>query len=929
MRYALPLLPLLLLCRLCAQDTVYAIPLKELQLTEGTLPKGVPVFGDELPAYARVAAGAAYLSYPGAQDSGPAFMDPAQLELVVRTSSALPVEGMLAIPGDRPADPWLRLRFRIPATTASASADRFSQAQAAYARMLLQQQVSGAAWFRHLAGTTSAHDQRGQLGGDADLEESYALFGGGRAMSENLQLDRPLTVAPGTDAPRALSSLKGVSIAPLDYTRLVIDPHPMVDALAERIPADQHALFFPSFTALTESLNQADTLGTEFASLAGEGDAGSCERYQRQLCLEMDSFSRTVGPAVITSVACTGSDPYLRVGSDVALLFASAHAELLQRYLTSRQVAAITANAAVTKAVSGSMGGVSYLGAVSDDRSICSYLATIQGVVVVTNSLAQLKRLIAVGTPELPALSDAPEYRFFRDRYRSTSQELAFLVISDSCIRRWCSPRWRIADSRRTRAAAVLAELQARRIDHQVEGDVAALSALQGIDLGSVSYVGMNAHSSSYGSLGFMTPINECTMDQVTSGEAAAYDHFRDNYQRSWGRWFDPVAMRLYRTAHGLGIDLSVLPLISDSSYQPLLDVIGHASISSAQGDRHAGSLLHAVMAIDQSSATFRQGTDLLSGMTTTLGLEPLSWMGSSVALYADEDPIWSHLEVADGSATSIERNLAHLPIALNIAVKNPLKLMVFLTTMHGLIDQSAPGLVTWDTRTYAEQPYVKISTTEAASQMLQQPDQVSLFYVATPEALIFSLREDVLQRAIDRLLARRAAAKNPGTAAPPAEWLGEHLACTSSPQAPAIIAGWFADDLRKRARESSWKMLPILNEWHRLFPGQDPMQVQEALWGTRPSAADGGSFVWNESWQTMESTVYGHPGEPRPGPLVPSFLAPLAGCETGLTFQALDPPATSGATATRAPVVQAMHQFGLRARIEWTGIVPTTKPAP
>ena len=35
-------------------------------------------------------------------------------------------------------------------------------------------------------------------------------------------------------------------------------------------------------------------------------------------------------------------------------------------------------------------------------------------------------------------------------------------MITDATIRRWCGPEWRIGASRRTRAAAAIAELQAR-----------------------------------------------------------------------------------------------------------------------------------------------------------------------------------------------------------------------------------------------------------------------------------------------------------------------------------------------------------------------------------------------------------------------------------------------------------------------------------
>ena len=45
------------------------------------------------------------------------------------------------------------------------------------------------------------------------------------------------------------------------------------------------------------------------------------ERIEEQLCLKNTALAKLFGPAVIQSVAITGSDPYLREGSDITLLF--------------------------------------------------------------------------------------------------------------------------------------------------------------------------------------------------------------------------------------------------------------------------------------------------------------------------------------------------------------------------------------------------------------------------------------------------------------------------------------------------------------------------------------------------------------------------------------------------------------------------------
>ena len=65
-----------------------------------------------------------------------------------------------------------------------------------------------------------------------------------------------------------------------------------------------------------------------------------------------------------------------------------------------------------------------------------------------------------------------------------------------------------------------------------------------------------------------------------------------------------------------------------------------------------------------------------------------------------------------------------------------------------------------------------------------------------------------------------------------------------------------------------AWSNLPILNEWKRLYPDRDPVELHERVWKIRLICPGGGQYVWNDKYQTMESTVYGHPGEPKTGPM-------------------------------------------------------------
>ena len=60
---------------------------------------------------------------------------------------------------------------------------------------------------------------------------------------------------------------------------------------------------------------------------------------------------------------------------------------------------------------------------------------------------------------------------------------------------------------------------------------------------------------------------------------------------------------------------------------------------------------------------------------------------------------------------------------------------------------------------------------------------------------------------------------------------------------------------------------------------------VHERLWNVQLICPGGGDYRWNETWQTMESTVYGHPAAAKKGPVLPPFLNRISTGDAGLTF--------------------------------------------
>src|SRR5207247_10253976 len=189
----------------------------------------------------------------------------------------------------------------------------------------------------------------------------------------------------------AISTLAGITVREMDWKPLIKDIKPQADPLAAYVPFDQHALFFPTFLAMTQMADKADADGTPVLQLLEprSEDANSRGRYQKQLCLELNEVSRLLGPQVIGSVAFTGSDPYLRTGTDVGILFETKSPALLKTFIMARQMAVQQTNSSLT-AAKGEIEGVAYAGVISPDRAVSSYVAALDAVVFVSSSLYHL-----------------------------------------------------------------------------------------------------------------------------------------------------------------------------------------------------------------------------------------------------------------------------------------------------------------------------------------------------------------------------------------------------------------------------------------------------------------------------------------------------------------------------------------------------------
>jgi hypothetical protein len=826
--------------------------------------------------------------------------------VAIRAPEGQPVKGTLYWPRRAETDPardeLVSLKFEVPTTAAAATnLPHFLRAKAQHYQRLADANLPGGAWFRHQIeltrrelgiqrdDPTNATQRPFFPGRESNLEQTYALVSGGRALSENLQLDRILPAAAAGVPTVDVDEITGITVR--EYQWKVDDLQPDLDPLAKLIPDDQHVLLFPSFAALVELADYADKFGTPILNLAQprSESARSRERYEQQLGISLTAAARALGPQLVSSVAMTGSDPYFRTGTDVAVLFQSPQAGVLKPLLES-QIRLSSKSVADAAAVNGTVASVEYSGLRSPDREVCTYVAAIGDVVVVTNSLEQLAAISAVGEGGRGALAALPEFKFFRDRYRRDEAETALLLISDKTIRRWCGPKWRIATARRTQAVAVMADLQAANFDRLVSGQVApgpVYSDRWQHLVGELQLAPAGISSADYGSLEFQTPIVELDVRRVTENEKQMYERWRDGYQSNWSNFFDPIAVRFVVDDGHLAADLTVMPLIAGSEYNEMIRVSKGAAIKPDSGDPHEGALVHFAMAINRQSEMVRRNVNLLSMFAPQVRVDPLSWIGETVAVYAEDDPVWQELAKAADDEFVLQ-NFHRFPVALYVEVQSGLRLTAFLAGVRAFVEQTAPGMTVWESKEHAGQPYVKVSPSARARQNEPDlPEEAGLYYSAGGDRLLVTINEGLLHRALDRY-AQRDEAKADGQLNErdgPA-WLGDNVCLQVDRRVLEFFDFAFTEQYQRVMQNLAWNNLPILNEWKRRYPGQDPVALHEKFWQTRLVAPGGGEYVWNDEWQTMESTLYGHPAQPKVGPAFPEALMELARGNFGLTFE-------------------------------------------
>lgn len=421
----------------------------------------------------------------------------------------------------------------------------------------------------------------------------YETTTGSAAITESLQLHRMLNRDFRDDGQRVVdvSKVQGVTIAEHPWQKMMVDKKPDPEPLAKWVPHDNFYVHFKDIRKFIEFGELLDEWGTNVtrAYEMTSRDFGMKERYEQQLCLRSSWAGKTFGPAVIRSLAFTGSDGYLREGSDLTILFHVKNRDLFLAGVEPFLQEACKKFGGQLKEGKSDHRGVTVESFVTPLREVSLHRAMVDDFVIYANSRVGLERVLDTHKGLHRSLADSLDFQYMRTVFRlSDDEEDGFAFFSDAFIRQLVGPASKIKARRRLEALTSLQMVTNAALFHAWETgklpanqqELLKVSALRPEEIFTPEGRGVAwdakqqaAVSDVYNTMHFPTPLVELPIDLITKAEEAEYLQFRQEYLNLWRQFFDPVGMRVSLRGKKIKMETYILPLIRDSRYDILRQV--------------------------------------------------------------------------------------------------------------------------------------------------------------------------------------------------------------------------------------------------------------------------------------------------------------------------------------------------------------------
>ncbi len=744
---------------------------------------------------------------------------------------------------------------------------------------------------------------------------------GALAVQEALQADRPLFLGAAREKPTLpIASLTRPKLAvhPWDRMSKSLGVAPPKEPLAEATPAEFWFVRAASYDALTMLLDQADTWGTPASHALDRDplDHALSARYEAELGIERGPLSRVLGSKVVSELAITGSDPYVREGTDITIIFRVKDRALFGAALGAAvQNHARTHGAVTTSQVS--LGGVNVAVARSQDGTVRQHRASLGDLEIVSNSAAGLTRVLLAAQGKHARLSDEPDFQYMLARDKATPSDV-LAYMGDRFVAEVTGPAQKIGEARRQLALGELltpgfASLlygylygkSPTSVDDMVAAKIFARSELMHAAGEPISWKPGETARSRFGTPAELLPLIDVgAVDTVTESEKQSYERFARGYENDWGTYIDPIALRIAAKKVSdhteLSVDLRELPLIDGSGYNSIQREAGDTRFDAAP----LASGARVILALGEDSRLRRE----LSASKSLFGRRDVQfdWVGDfgsigvldRAALAQCILTLGKYMHVSqmpEGKAKRLRdadyiAALAKLPIYAEIGVKNPVGATLALAALRSIAEDSAPGLVRFgQAKAYRDVQIVRISVdSEKAKSEFKADVDVNVYYALTKGALVIALSEMAIHSIIDARLDGKAPV-------PAASGGGSQLSVEASSERGRALwtsLAWIAEgELLDRDDGASAAMAEALL---RGAPeaASDATRVRSlafAYFGAAPLTPDGGAYTLGPDG--LRDPVRGSlfapawPNLPVPGSPIDALLSAITHARADLSF--------------------------------------------
>ena len=721
--------------------------------------------------------------------------------------------------------------------------------------------------------------QGGRSGRGLDL---YSMTTGALAIQESLQLEEMTgrrSIPMEHTVP--VNTLKGPSIKSHPFDEMIQGRSFKIFPVASLVPHDNYYCHFTSISKEIAAIDLLKQWGTSLlrAMSVTARDADLPSRYQDQLCIDISTLTRLFGDLVIGEIAITGSDPFLREGSDVALIIQVKGRIVFNSMMKSYADKALKANqdAKVSKS---EYNGIQIKSITTKDRRISSHSAYLGSYKVYSNSIPTLKLIIDTHAKKSKSMADNLDFQYMRTIFPGTAEaEDGFIYMPDSFIRKLLSAKWKIEAQRRIICqnhlrmianAATMYEAEMRKKPTNktlIAENYLSEKTIQCPDGGTYSLDGSGrAFCTVHNCLQYCTPVASIAIDQVADVEANDYKEFVERYNNYWSKYFDPIGIR-FKLGNHIEVETCILPLIENSIYNQLREIVGGKPVQLNSQLITDGTIVSIGSKFNLDGDMTRQIQMMQQQMFPTLpGLN--SCFGDNLSLnFYDSDVLFTFSERGMnmfGGWMDLEEQIIfgliassiNLPVYAVLDLKDEQLAETFIQEMLKVVQRkfSAEGM-----RGFAEfsvEPYSagkykghEINTLAIRLFVIK----FRLHYAITSNRLIVSTKRYVLEKALDSIENKQASNM-------------ANVQLNVKPRAfdklrPIIRIGW-----QERMRDACLKNIEPVRVLGECYDATEKTlnQVSKKVEGVTLRCPSGGKYKYDKARNMVYCSVHGNRNHPK-----------------------------------------------------------------